>query len=80
MQREAIFEKLKEILLLIKPSMDFSSVNEDSQLVRDVGLDSLTIMLLSLGVEKEFGFQFEGSPKFNTVGEVIDYIGSHTTR
>ena len=79
MQRETIFEGLKEILTLIKPSMDLSAVNENSQLVRDVGLDSLTILLLSLAVENKFGFKFEGQPKFNTVGEVIDYIGSHTT-
>ena len=80
MQRETIFEGLKEILTLIKPSMDLSAVNENSQLVRDVGLDSLTILLLSLAVENKFGFKFEGQPKFNTGGEVIDYIGSHTTK
>lgn len=79
MQRESILEGLKEILSLIKPSMDLSKVNEESQLVRDVGLDSLTILLLSLAVENKFGFKFEGQPKFNTVGEVIDYISSHTT-
>ena len=79
MERETIFEGLKEILKQIKPSMDLSSVNEDSQLVRDVGLDSLTILLLSLAVENKFGFKFEGTPKFETVGEVIDYVGSHAT-
>lgn len=79
MTREDIFAGLKEILTLIKPSMDLSSVNESSQLVRDVGLDSLTIMLLSLAVENKFQFKFEGTPKFNTVGEVIDYISAHTT-
>ena len=79
MQRETIFEGLKEILTLIKPSMDLSTVNEESQLVRDVGLDSLTILLLSLAVENKFEFKFEGQPKFNTVGEVIDYIDAHTT-
>ena len=72
-------EGLKEILTLIKPSMDLSSIEEGSQLVRDVGLDSLTILLLSLAIENKFKFKFEGTPKFNTVGEVIDYIGSHTT-
>ena len=35
---------------------------------------------LSLAIETKFGFKFEGTPKFNTVGEVLDYIGSHTTR
>ena len=74
MQRETIFEGLKEILEKIKPTMDLSTVNEDSQLVRDVGLDSLTILLLSLAIETKFGFKFEGNPRFNTVGEVMDYI------
>jgi acyl carrier protein len=79
MEREKIFDELKEILKLIKPSADFSKINEDSQLVRDVGLDSLTILLLSLAIENKFGFKFEGNPKFNTVGEVIGFISSNTT-
>lgn len=79
MKREAILNELKEILILIKPSMNLSSVTEDSQLVRDVGLDSLTILLLSLAVENKFGFKFKGTPKFETVGEVIDYISAHAT-
>lgn len=79
MTREEILAGLKEILTLIKPSKDLSSVNESSQLVRDVGLDSLTIMLLSLATENKFQFKFDGTPKFNTVGEVIDYISAHTT-
>ena len=79
MERENIFNELKEILKLIKPSADFSTINDDSQLVRDVGLDSLTILLLSLAIENKFGFKFEGNPKFNTVGEVIGFISSNTT-
>jgi len=79
MNRDAIFEGLKEILIQIKPSMNVSSLNEDSQLVRDVGLDSLTILLLSLAVENKYGFKFEGTPKFEKVGEVIDYISAHAT-
>ena len=79
MDREKIFDEMKEILKVIKPSADFSYVNEDSQLVRDVGLDSLTILLMSLALENKFGFKFEGTPKFTTVGEVIDFINSKTT-
>ena len=79
MQREVIFEEVKGILKQIKPSMDLSNVNEESQLVRDLGLDSLTILLLSLAIENKFAFKFEGNPKFNTVGDVIDYISSNTT-
>ena len=80
MQREAVFEEVKDILKQIKPSSDLSAINDDSQLVRDVGLDSLTILLLSLAIENKFGFKFEGNPKFVTVGEVLDYIGANTTR
>ncbi len=79
MERKAIFEGLKEILTQIKPSKDLSTINENSQLVRDVGLDSLTILLLSLAAENKFGFKFEGTPKFETVGEVIDYVSTHAT-
>ena len=79
MEREKIFDVMKEILKLIKPSADFTNINEDSQLVRDVGLDSLTIMLLSLAIENKFGFKFDGNPKFTTVGEVIDFISANTT-
>ena len=79
MEREHVFNELKEILKLIKPSADFSTINEDSQLVRDVGLDSLTILLLSLAIENKFAFKFEGNPKFTTVGEVIDFISANTT-
>ena len=80
MDNQQIFDGLKEILKLIKPSADFSTINTESQLVRDVGLDSLTILLLSLAIENKFGFKFEGNPKFNTVGEVIEYIGANATR
>jgi acyl carrier protein len=31
-------------------------------------------MLLSLAIENKFKIKFEGALKFNTVGDVIDYI------
>ena len=63
-----------EILQLIKPSLALSTVNEETQLTSDMGLDSLTILLLSLAIEKKFNIRFEGALTFNTVGEVINYI------
>lgn len=71
-------EDLKEILQLIKPSLDLSTVNEDTKLVSDIGLDSLTIVLLSLAIENKYKIKFEGALKFNTVGDVIDYISQAT--
>ena len=74
MDRQDIMKDLKEILQLIKPSLDLSTVNEDTQLISDIGLDSLTIMLLSLAIENKYKIKFEGTLKFNSVGDVIDYI------
>ena len=74
MTRTDILNSLKDILWQIRPSIDQSQVSEDSQLVRDLGLDSLTVMLLSLAIENKYGFRFEGAPQFKSVGEVIDHI------
>ena len=41
MERQTILEELKGILQLIKPSLDLSTVNEDTRLISDIGLDSL---------------------------------------
>ena len=74
MQREEIHNRLKGILATLRPKADLTTVGEDSQLVRDLGLDSLTVLLLALAAEKEFGIRFEGAPQFETVGEVINHI------
>ncbi len=74
MERTDIYNKLKEILVKIKPSADLTAVGDNTQLVRDLGLDSLTILLMALAVEKDFGIRFEGNPQFSTVGQVVDYV------
>ena len=77
MNREDIKAKLKEIVKMIKPNTELGTLTDDTQLVRDLGLDSLTILLLALAIEKEYSFHFEGSPQFTTVGEVITFIEKH---
>ncbi len=60
-------EDLKEILQLIKPLIDLSIVNEDTQLISDIGLDSLTIMLLNLAIENKFNIKFESAAETESV-------------
>ncbi len=74
MDRKQVLEDLKGVLHLIKPSLDLSKVNEDTQLISDIGLDSLTIVLLSLAIEEKYSITFESTLKYNTVRDVIDYI------
>lgn len=74
MTREEIMSGLREVMALVKPKLDLSKVTEASNLITDLGIDSLSMLLLSLGVENKFGFQFTGQKPFQTIGEVIDYI------
>ncbi len=74
MTQEYLLDELKTILTQINPKIDTDNVTVDTKLVEDLGLDSLTILLLSFAIEKRFEVKFNGAPKFVTVGEVIEYI------
>lgn len=50
----------------------------DSTLVFDLGIDSLSILLLSIAIETKYGFKFDQVPPFNTVGDVVEYIAGKT--
>ncbi len=75
MSRESVFEGLKEIFAGVKPKLDLSQVTMESKLVNDLGIDSLSMLLLSLAAEHKFQMQFASdTAPFETVGEVCDYI------
>lgn len=75
MTREEVFEGLKEILAVVRPNTDLSAANYHTELVRELGVDSLTMMLLSLAVEDKFKMQFPvGEAAPTTVGEVCDAV------
>lgn len=76
MTNEEILDALKEILHNIKPSIDQSAITMDSTLVFDLGIDSLSILLLSIAIETKFGFKFDQVPPFNTVRDVVEYIAA----
>ena len=70
-----IFAGLKEILAVMKPHLDTSEATLDSNLMRDLGIDSLSMLLMSLALEKKFDVTFDTSTApFTTVGEVVTYI------
>ncbi len=69
-----IFDKLITILQRVKPNVDISGVTMDSRLITDLGIDSLSMMLLAISVEDEFDIEFGDDANFNTVKELCDYI------
>ena len=78
MTLECILDELKIIFKQINPNLDVDSVTLDTRLVEDLGLDSITILLLSFAIEKKFEIKFDVAQKFVNVGEVIGYIESRT--
>ncbi len=75
MTREEVFDGLKEVIAVIRPSTDLTNVSFDTELVRQLGIDSLSMILLSLAVEEKFQMRFPvGAPAPVTVGEVCDTV------
>jgi acyl carrier protein len=75
MTKEEVFNGLKEIIAVIRPNTDLSNVGMETELVRELGIDSLTMLLLSLAAEEKFGMHFpDGAPAPVTVGQVCDAV------
>lgn len=71
-----MLDKLKEILGKVLPTVDMSTVTENTRLIEDLGFDSLAIMMMSMEIEDAFGFKFKEFVKFETVGDVCNYLES----
>ncbi|MBR3291046.1 MAG: hypothetical protein IKI66_02545 [Bacteroidales bacterium] len=80
MTKETVFEGLKEILANVKPKLDQTHITFDSKLLSDLGIDSLSMLLLSLAAENKFNMRFATDAKLETVGDVCDYIIAATSR
>ena len=65
---------MKEILAKVNKGIDMNAVTEETKLIDDLGLDSLSIMLFAMEIEVAFGFRFTEPVKFETVGDVCRYL------
>ena len=75
MTREDVLSGLKEIIKDIRPNTDLSKADYQTELVRELGIDSLTMLVLSLAAEDKFQMLFpDGAPAPMTVGEVCDAV------
>ena len=69
-----MLEKLKEILGKVLPDIDMSTVTKDTRLIEDLGFDSLALMMMAMELEDAFNFKFKEFVRFETVGDVCDYL------
>ncbi|MBR2337811.1 MAG: hypothetical protein IKA61_07730 [Clostridia bacterium] len=83
MERDNIRAKLREILELAlgaKAQEILKNCSDSSDLVSDLGLNSVGILYVVIGIEEIFSISFENAcfGDFKTVGDVIDYIEKKT--
>ena len=78
MSRVEVLEKIKELLIENNKdiSVDVSTINEESQLVRDLGFDSLKMIYSVVVIEQNFNCKINNDDykKVVTIGELIDLI------
>ena len=75
MDRNAIFAKVKEYILMQLP-IDEGKVVESAKMIDDLGADSANLMMLIMDLETEFDIQVEDEAlgSIKTVGDIVDYI------
>ena len=75
MDRNAIFDKVKEYILMQLP-IDAGRVVESARMVEDLGADSANLMMLIMDLETEFNLTVEDEAlgTIKTVGDIVDYI------
>ena len=75
MDRNAIFNKVKEYILMQLP-IDGGRVVESARMVEDLGADSANLMMLIMDLETEFNLTVEDEALggIKTVGDIVDYI------
>ena len=75
MDRNAIFAKVKEYILMQLP-VDEAKVTEAARMVEDLGADSANLMMLIMDLETEFNLTVEDEALggIKTVGDIVDYI------
>ena len=75
MDRNAIFNKVKEYILMQLP-IDESRVVESARIVEDLCADSANLMMLIMDLENEFNMTVEDEAlgTIKTVGDIVDYI------
>ena len=70
------FDRLMTLFHKVMPYADTSKITPESSLTLDLHIDSVTLLMLVIGIEDEFNIRFENldNTAFSTVGDVVAYI------
>lgn len=69
-----IIDDLKDIFLKISPTINVFKFDENSRIVEDLKMDSLSQLMVVMEIEKKFNIKFEKMITFERVKDVIAYL------
>lgn len=69
-----IIDELKTLISKLAPHLKDASISNETRLIEDLGLDSLTMLMFSMELEDKFGVRFDKPVDFKTVQDVCDYL------
>lgn len=74
-----MFDKIKKIVVE-QLGVEEDEIQKESSFIDDLGADSLDIVELIMALEEEFDLEIPDTEaeKITTVGDVVDYIKSHS--
>ena len=77
MSKEDLFAKIKENLVETL-ELDADNVTLETNIVEDLGADSISLMEFTLALENEFGIEIsdEDAEHILTLGQVVDYVSN----
>ena len=72
-----VLNKLKEIIAS-QFGIDMDELSEDTDIVADLGADSLDVVEMMMALEEEFGITIEDEKiaELKTIGDVVDCVES----
>ena len=73
-----VLEKVKQ-LIAEQMDIDVNTITPDSDIIKDLGADSLDIVEMLMNVESEWGLVIDDDdvPTLHTIADVVKYIEQH---
>lgn len=79
-----MFERLKKVgkELLENENIDWDNVQLSSKLKEDLGFDSVSFIMLSIGIEENFGCSIsqDDAQNFIEIGDIVKYLEANATK
>ncbi len=78
MDRNDIFEKIKDIVIDQLGIEDEDSITMETSLIRDLDADSLYVVEVIMAIEEEFGIEIpdESAEGFESVDDIVSFVES----